>query len=317
MSVAIIGCGHWGGNLARSYAALDSLYGIVDENKAQAKLIANNYSVKNLTLNEAFTDPNIQGIVIATPPDTHAKIALEAISNGKHVFIEKPLALKIDDANKIKHALDSSDVRGMVGHLLHYHDSFIIFKKLILDGLIGDILYIHSTRKSFGKIRNNEDVVWSLAPHDISMVLSLTDSKLEAINAIKNYPIKRKNIADTAEIFLTFKNHLHCQISVSWVNALKEQKFSVLGSKGVLIFDDTQPVERKIEHFNHTIIEIQDGLLEKKGASSFIPTPNFNEPLHNECKHFLDIINNRVAPLTPINEGIDVLRILEKIQNEC
>ena len=192
----------------------------------------------------------------------------------------------------------------MVGHLLHYHPIFSKVKKLIKSNEIGKVLKIHSERKSFGKIRNNEDVIWSFAPHDISMILSLADSMPDDIKVSGNYFLDQK-IYDSANINLTFKGNLSAQIDVSWLHPVKRHCLTIIGEKGMIVFDDTNDWPEKLFLRKHSL----NNELALNSADKFIEVP-YGEPLKIECSHFLDLLDGNVENITDFNEGKKVVSVL-------
>ena len=219
-NIAVVGCGHWGKNLVRNFSELDALFSICDPSSEVADKYASQYNVKKSPFTEIISDPNIKGVVLAVPAHLHASMAIEAMNKNKHVFVEKPLGMNEVEAEAMIATARKNKVRLMVGHLLQYHPIFKTIKEYVEAGKIGEINYIYSNRLSFGKVRTEEDVIWSFAPHDISMILSLTaqEPKYVSTNATS---ILQKNIADTATIHLQFKSGLKSHISVSWLHPYK------------------------------------------------------------------------------------------------
>jgi len=172
-NIAVIGCGHWGKNLVRNFAELGVLAAVCDPNVDLAKSYAEKYNVGNLSFTAIINDRAIEGVVLAVPAPLHASMAIEVMNSGKHVYVEKPLAMNKVEANDMIAAAKKNGVQLMVGHLLQYHPVFMAVRELVGSGELGSLDYIYSNRLSFGKVRSEEDVIWSFAPHDISMILSL------------------------------------------------------------------------------------------------------------------------------------------------
>ena len=238
-NIAVVGCGHWGKNLVRNFSELDALFSICDPSSEIADQYASQYNVKKSTFTEIISDPNIKGVVLAVPAHLHASMAIEAMNKNKHVFVEKPLGMNEVEAEAMIVTAKKNKVRLMVGHLLQYHPIFKTIKEYVEAGKIGEINYIYSNRLSFGKVRTEEDVIWSFAPHDISMILSLTGKEPEYVSTNAT-SILQKNIADTATIHLQFKSGLKSHISVSWLHPYKEHKLVIVGQSAMLVFDDTK-----------------------------------------------------------------------------
>lgn len=310
-NIAVVGCGYWGKNLIRNFSELGVLHSVSDINKKTANNYANQFKVKYLTFDKIINDENIKGVVLTVPANLHATMAIKAMNKGKHVFVEKPLALNISDAKLMIDVAKKNKVQLMVGHLLHYHPIFNEIKKLVNDGQIGKINYIESTRLSFGKFRNEEDVIWSFAPHDISMILSLAKEKPSFVKCFSKSIIK-KNHADIANIYMKFPSGLNSNISISWMNHVKESKLILTGSFAVLVFDDTKKWNEKLSYYSYSLEGSKKSLKLEKLNEKFIKIPE-EEPLRNECQHFIKVIENNIKPHTDGIEGMKVLKVLSSI----
>ena len=231
-NIAVVGCGYWGKNLVRNFSELGALYSVSDVNSETANNYANQYKAKHLTFDETINDENIEGVVLAVPAKHHASMANEAMKKGKHVFVEKPLALNETDAKLMIETANNNNVKLMVGHLLHYHPIFKEVNKIVENGQIGKLEYIQSNRLSFGRFRIEEDIVWSFAPHDISMILKLANEKPSIVKCNSKSIIK-ENHADVANIYMEFPSGLKSNISVSWINPNKEAKLVLTGSSAM------------------------------------------------------------------------------------
>lgn len=306
-NIAVIGCGHWGKNLVRNYSELGSLGAVCDPNTKLAELYANECKVNNMTYDEILNNPNLSGVVIAAPAPLHASMGIEAMSAGKHVYVEKPLAMNKTEAQAMIDSAKKNNVKLMVGHLLQYHPIFIKVRKIVESGDIGSLNYIYSNRLSFGKVRTEEDVIWSFAPHDISMILSLVKQNLKSVKTHSSC-ILQPNISDMATIHLEFDN-LKAHISVSWLHPHKEQKLVVIGDNGMIVFDDTKPWNEKLAIYHHQI-KFNDNLPKLDKAKVEYVQIQESEPLKNECLHFIDVVNNNREPLTNSKEGLNVLNVL-------
>ena len=307
-NIAVVGCGHWGKNLVRNFYELGVLASICDPSTEIAKQYSKQYSVQNHSFREIINNPNIKGVVLAVPAKDHAVMAIDALKNGKHVFVEKPLAMNEAEAILMIETAKANKVQLMVGHLLQYHPVFKKVKDIVQRGEIGEINYIYSNRLSFGKIRTEEDVIWSFAPHDISMILSLANQEPEFITA-HSTAMLQDNIADTATIHITFKSGLKSHVSISWLHPHKEQKLVVTGKTAIIVFDDTKPWNEKLSIQRYQAEITQGSPKLKKGDLEFIKVIE-DEPLKNECQHFIDVVENNMKPLTNEHEGLKVLKVL-------
>ncbi len=307
-NIAVIGCGHWGKNLVRNFSELGALAAVCDPNDQLAQFYAEQYNVGNLSFTAILGNPAIEGVVLSVPASLHASMAIEAMNSGKHVYVEKPLAMNRIEAEAMIASSKENGVLLMVGHLLQYHPVFTAVRKLVESGELGSLSYVYSNRLSFGKVRSEEDVIWSFAPHDISMILSLTGQEPEAVRT-ESSCILQPDIADTATIHMEFKSALKAHVSVSWLHPFKEQKLVVVGQGSMAVFDDTKPWGEKLALYRH-IVQANSVLPSlEKAEVEYLKIPQ-SEPLRNECQHFIDVVSKDVVPLTDGYEGLSVLKVL-------
>ena len=307
-NIAVIGCGHWGKNLVRNFAELGSLVAVCDPNDELAKMYAKEYNVNNLSFTAILNNPAIEGVVLAVPAHLHASMAIEAMNAGKHVYVEKPLAMNRIEAEAMIASAKKNGVQLMVGHLLQYHPVFMAVRGLVESGELGSLSYVYSNRLSFGKVRSEEDVIWSFAPHDISMILSLTGQEPEVVRT-ESSNILQPDIADTATVHMEFKSALKAHVSVSWLHPYKEQKLVVVGGDAMAVFDDTKPWNEKLALYRHSVTS-PGGLPRLEKAEVEYLEVSQSEPLRNECQHFLDVVSGNIVPLTDGDEGLSVLKVL-------
>ena len=309
IKIAVVGCGHWGKNLVRNFYQIGSLHSVCDPDESLAKRFAEEFNAQNRQFDEILNDPEINALALAVPAPLHAEMSIKAMNKGKHIFVEKPIALNDSEVNKMIKVSKNNQVHLMVGHLLQYHPVFQKVRSLVEENKLGKLNYIYSHRHSLGKIRSEEDVVWSFAPHDISMILSLT-ARLPQTIKTHSSQILQPDIADQAILHLDFNDGLKGHVSVSWLHPNKEQKLVVIGDLGMLIFDDTLPWKEKLAFFKHTVDCSSIPPLINKADAEFLDVEQA-EPLRNECKYFIDLILGKVQPLTDGIEGSNVLKVLE------
>ena len=307
-NITVVGCGYWGKNLVRNFSELGALYSICDPNTEIANKYAGQYNVKNSSFIEIINDLNIKGVVLAVPAHLHASMAIEAMNKGKHVFVEKPLAMNENESELMIATAKKNDVKLMVGHLLQYHPIFKKILKIVNANEIGELNYIYSNRLSFGKVRTKEDIIWSFAPHDISMILSLAGQDPEFI-ITKSTSILQKNIADIATIHMEFKSGLKSHISVSWLHPYKEHKLVVSGKSAMLVFDDTKPWNEKLALYPYEVVSSKGIINLKKSDVKYLEVPE-EEPLKNECQHFIDVVEKDIKTMIDGAEGLRVVKVL-------
>ncbi len=308
--IAMVGCGYWGKNLTRNFAALGALARVCDADSATAGRMAGEYGATSAGWEDVLGDPDVEAVALATPAAQHAQMAKEALLAGKHVFVEKPIALELAEAQEL---VDLAAERGrtlMVGHLLQYHPVFLKLKEMVRSGEIGRLQYLYSTRVNLGKIRREEDILWSFAPHDISMILSLVGEEPDRVTAVGSTFLHHQ-IADTTITHMSFPSGQSAHIFVSWLHPFKEQRLVVVGDRGMLVFDDTRPWEEKLCRYSHQINWI-DGRPEPVKAEAEPIAVDADEPLKRECEHFLDCIAQGTQPRTDGAEGVRVLSVLAR-----
>ena len=240
--IALIGCGYWGKNLARVLHELDVLAVICDTDKAADDQAAAFQVPRVASVDRVLADDDVSAVVIATPAATHFAIVRAALEAGRDVFVEKPLALELSDAEQLKVLAEQSARILMVGHLLLYHPGFVRLKEIADQGVLGRLQYIYAHRLNLGKIRTEENILWSFAPHDISMILSLARAMPKEVRATGHCYLHGE-IADITTTQLEFANGLRAHIFVSWLHPFKEQKLVVVGDEGMAVFDDTRPLK--------------------------------------------------------------------------
>ena len=308
--VAVIGSGYWGKNLVRNFRELGALQLICDKNEHTLSLFKDQYPEVDVCMaySDVLNRDDIQGVVIATPAETHYFLAKEAILAGKNVYVEKPLVLDEKEGEELITLAKKHNRVLMVGHLLQYHPAFIRLKELVKGGELGRINYIYSNRLNLGKIRREENVFWSFAPHDISMILTLAGEFPDKVSATGGCYL-HQTIADVTTTHLEFSSGLKAHIFVSWLHPFKEQKLVVVGDKKMAVFDDMKPWKEKLLVYSHEIHWDGNIPVPVKAKADCIEIIQ-SEPLKNECQHFLDVVSGNVVPLTNGDEGLSVLKVL-------
>jgi len=312
LCIAIVGSGQWMMNLMRNYHKLGVLSTVCNSAQKIPTALKKQYTGVHFTAerSDVFNNPDIDGVVIATPALTHYELAKQALLTHKNVFVEKPFALKIEDAEELITLADRAKRTLMVGHILRYHPAISKLKELIDTGVLGSIKYIYSRRLNIGKIRTEENILWSFAPDDISVIHFLLNENPQSISAHGSAYVK-SDIADVTVTMLNFPSGVKCHIFVSWLHPFKEQKLVIVGGKKMAVFDDL--TEEKLFLYPHKI-EWQNRIPVAHKADVEIVKFEMSEPLKIECQHFLDCIRHNKTPMTDGNEGLRVLKILTAAQ---
>jgi predicted dehydrogenase/acetyltransferase-like isoleucine patch superfamily enzyme len=310
--VGVVGCGGWGRNLVRNFAELGALVAVADQDEARVTQLAATHAVPAVPFSAMIVDTAIDAVVIATPPATHAALAIAALEAGKHVFVEKPLALDVADAERIVAAAQAARRTLMVGHLLQYHPAFLALKQLVDEGTLGRLLHLDSTRLNFGKIRREENSLWSFAPHDLSMILALVGAEPERIGAVGSSFLNH-DIADVTTTHLAFPGGQTALAHVSWLNPVKVQRLTVIGDRAMAVFDDSEPWTSKLRLYRHEV-RWQSGTPVPHKAEAEAIALEEAEPLALECAHFLASVADGTLPRTGGEEGLRVLRVLAAAQ---
>jgi len=309
-NVAVIGCGYWGKNLVRNFrdlGALKTVCDLSDAGRAKAKELAPEAQISG-DIDEVLAS-DVEGVVIATPAETHHNVVKKALLSGKDVFVEKPMALRQSEAEELVALAQRHGRMLMVGHVLEYHPAILKLRELIDEGRIGKIQYVYSNRLNLGKIRREENILWSFAPHDIAIILRLMGGlPLEVIATGGAYV--QANIADVTVTNLLFDNNVRAHIYVSWLHPFKEQRLVVVGSKGMISFCD---VTKDLIFYDRRVELGENGPVPVKGDGHRIEFEP-NEPLREECDAFLTSIATRQPALTDSHSGLDVLKVLQAAQ---
>ena len=314
--LALIGAGYWGKNLARNFNALGVLHTLCDANTATLAAYGAEYEAvrKRSRLEEVLNDPAIIKVAIAAPAVLHYELAKAALNAGKDVFVEKPLCLEETQARELTALAERAGRVLMVGHLLQYHPCVQRLQALVAQGDLGQLHYITSNRLNLGKIRREENALWSFAPHDLSVILSLAGNQVpEQVRCVGESYLTR-GVADTTLTTLRFAGGARAHVYVTWLNPFKEQKLTVVGSHGMAVFDDTKPWPEKLVLYRH-YLTWTDGRTPtpNKAKSEAVDVPE-SEPLRNECEHFIECCRDRRSPRTDGREGLRVLQVLQMAQ---
>jgi predicted dehydrogenase len=320
LQVAVAGLGYWGPNIARNLAALPDVElawccDAVEQNRARAATMFPHARYTG-DLDEVLADDGVDAVALATPVPTHASLAIRVLEAGKHCFVEKPMAQSAVDAEAVVAAAQAAGRTLMVGHLLEYHPGVMKLKELIDQGELGRVLYIYGNRLNLGKLRADENALWSLGAHDVSVLLRLAGEEPYEVEA-RGESYMREGIEDVVFCFLRFPSGLAAHLHLSWLDPHKERRFTVVGESRMATFDD-MALEGKITVYDK-------GFDEPAGRGSYgeyitrsgdIWSPRISnvEPLRTEVQHFVDCIRNGTRPISDGTAGLRVVRVLEALQ---
>jgi UDP-2-acetamido-3-amino-2,3-dideoxy-glucuronate N-acetyltransferase len=313
MRLAVIGAGYWGENLVRVFHQMGALYRICDFSPSRLQQISERYPAVKVdgSLDAVLNDPAVDAVVIATPAESHYDLARKSLLAGKDAYVEKPLALHCEEAQALTDLAASKGRILMVGHLLEFHPAITRIQELIEQGELGRVEYIYSNRLNLGKVRREENALWSFAPHDISVILLLLKQMPIQVTATGGTYLQ-PNIADVTVSTMLFDRGVRAHLFVSWLHPFKEQRFVVVGERRMLVFDDVRKTE-KLQLYEKKIDLVNGQFVVEKPTAQTVDFPA-DEPLLLECRHFIECLETRQQPKTDGNDGWRVLRVLEASQ---
>jgi len=318
VTVGVVGLGYWGPNLARNLDAMDGveLRWCADASPEARERHARSFRTARLTasIDDLLGDPQLDAIVLATPVPTHADLAVAVLQAGKHCFVEKPLAQSVADAQRAVDAAAAGQRILMVGHLLQYHPAINRLKDIADSGELGEVHYIYGNRLNLGQLRSDENALWSLGAHDVSVLLHLAGEEPTELWA-RGESYMRAGVEDVVVGFLRFPSGLAAHLHLSWLDPHKERRFTVVGSKRMATFDDMDP-ERKVTVYDKGFDEKADtyGEYITRSGDSWSPRVPNDEPLRLECEHFIACVREGRVPLSDGESGLRVVRVLQGLQ---
>ena len=311
--ICVVGVGRWGLNHVKTLIEIGTFVGVVDENDLAIKRLEKIYPdcLTFGSLDSSFKF-KFDAYIVSTPPNIHYEIAKKIIEKGKPVLIEKPITLKLEDAITLNNLAKKKNVNLMVGHLLLFHPAFKKIKELIDNKALGDIQYIYSNRLNLGSFRNDENVLWSFAPHDISLFnYFFNDSPTEITSA--GVDILQEGIHDTSITSFKYKGNRMGHIFVSWLHPFKEHRFIIIGSKGMIHFEDTGKNKPLI--FYDKTVDLNGKIPKSISGASYQIKYEDKQPLTEELKYFLSKIENGSIEIADGNSAVEVMKVLERATN--
>jgi len=316
--VGVVGLGYWGPNLARNFASIPGceVSWLCDASEQARAKMAQTLPDARLTddIGELLGDGQLDAVVLATPVPTHAALATRALEAGKHCFVEKPLATTVADAQMAVAAATRAGRVLMVGHLLEYHPAVTQLKELVDEGELGELFYLYGNRVNLGKLRADENALWSLGAHDVSVVLHLIDEDpIECTAHGRSYV--REGVEDVVFCYLRFPSGVVAHLHLSWLDPHKERRLTVVGARRMATFDDMR-LEGKLTVYDKGFDEDARswGEYVARSGESFSPRIANVEPLRVECEHFVDCVRTGAAPRSDGESGLRVVRVLEALQ---
>jgi len=317
-NIALIGVGDWGTNHLKNLLKLDVLHSVLDINSENIRQRNKDFPGVHYVMDEeaVLNNPEVKAVVIAAPARLHYRLTRKYLEAGKDVLVEKPLALTVGEGSELVDTAKRVNRILMVGHILQYHPAVIKLKTLIDAGELGNIRYIYSNRLNIGKLRREENVLWSFAPHDISLILMLLNGREPVHVDAHGGAYVNPGIYDTTLTTLEFENGIKSHIFVNWLHPYKEQKLVVIGEDQMAVFDDVSADnDKKLLIYPHKI-DTQGHIPVARRAESY-PVPfEMKEPLREELLHFIDCIETRKTPKTNGKEGLKVLKVLERAEQQ-
>ena len=312
--ICVIGAGHWGKNHITTLHDIGCLAGIAERNEDVLLEFSKNYpGVRTFTRYKEAIIEDFDGFTVATPAKTHFSIARQIIENKKHVLVEKPIALSVGEAKKLKELAEHNRVILMVGHVMLFHPAIQKIKELIQGGKIGKLQYIYSNRLNLGAVRTEENILWSFAPHDISVFQYLIGSKPQEIFS-EGGAFLQPGIHDSTLTILKYPDNIVGHIFVSWLHPFKEQRLVVIGSGGMLSFEDSSQ-DKQVLFYEKGIDWIQGKPIKREGATEIIPYDKA-QPLTEELNYFVNSLDSGHVEIADGQNAVEVLEILEEATNK-
>jgi UDP-2-acetamido-3-amino-2,3-dideoxy-glucuronate N-acetyltransferase len=311
-NVAVVGVGYWGKNLVRNFHELGALTMLCDARQSVEDAYSRQYEDVKFCreFSAVLSDPSIGAVALATPAITHYAMAKAALEAGKDVLVEKPLAVDVKQGDELVQLAAANHRILMVGHILRYHPAILKLQELVRDGALGKINYLYSNRLNIGKIRTEENILWSFAPHDISVILSILNEMPDRVSS-QGGAYLNSQIFDVTLSHFDFPSGVQAHVFVSWLHPVKEQRLVVVGSEKMAVFDDT--ADHKLVLYPHRV-EWKNRIPTAVKAKGEVVEIEDREPLRAECQHFLSCLESRIPPPSDGAEGLRVLQVLDACQ---
>jgi predicted dehydrogenase len=314
--VAQVGLGPWGGNLARNFNELARLKWLCDLDSARTEPLRARFPSTTFTdrFEDVLDDPEVDAVVVATPVPTHAALAKLALQGGKHVLVEKPMALTAGEAEELLELAVAGERVLMPGHLLLYHPGVVKLKEIVEAGELGEVRYVYGNRQNLGTIRGDENALWSLGVHDLSVILHLLDEEPVELSA-RGESFLKEGVEDVVFCHMRFPSGKAAHMHLSWLDPHKMRRMTVVGTKRMAVFDDME-LDRKVTVYDSAAEQSLGTYGEWRTRTGDIHSPRIpnDEPLRLECRHFLALLEGGRDPLSAARDGVRVVRVLEQLQ---
>ena len=321
LKLGVIGCGYWGPNLIRNFVEISTSEVVIVADLKEERLAHIKASYPQIMVTKDYQDlfnQNLDAVVIATPPATHYSFAKECLEHGMHVLVEKPITINSQHAEELIELSKKKSLVLMVGHTFEYNAAVHTLKSLIDSGELGQIYYVDAARLNLGLFQRNLNVLWDLAPHDISILLYILDRVPISVNA-HGMPFVFEGVQDVVYLNMVFPDNILAHVHVSWLDPCKVRRVTVVGSKKMVVYNDVESLEKikiydkgvEMPPYTNTFGDFQYSY---RYGDVIIPNIRFTEPLRKECEHFLDCINNHIEPQSNGQDGLRVVKIIEAAQ---
>jgi len=309
--IAVVGCGQWGQNHARTLASLKALAAVVDHHEGRARAMAEAYGVGEMRFEDVLGSERIDGVVLALPPHAHADHACRVLAAGKHLLVEKPIALTLADGERVVETAARANKVAMTGHVLRYHPAFERLLAMVEDGALGRIGYMHAHRTGLGRFHTDNDVLWDVGPHDLSLIMAIAGAAPVRVHGEGVSVLD--GLSDFAHLHLEFASGLKAHIFDSRLSPDRDRRLTVIGDKAMMVFDDMAPWERKLALYRHRVWRRpSDDRWAFETADPVYQPIAQDLPLTRQCRHFLDCIASGQAPRTPVADGLAIVRVLSQ-----
>ena len=309
--VAVVGCGYWGRNLVRNFHSLGALRAVADVTSTGRELAAQLVADVAVTgdVDAVIERSDVDAIALATPAVTHCELGRKVLEAGKDLFVEKPMALTLDDARALSDLADRKGRILQVGHVLEYHPAVTVLRNWITAGRLGRLCLLHSRRLNLGRVRTEEDALWNVAPHDFALMLRITGRLPGEVSCFASYSLGTSR-ADFAIAMLRFAGGVDAHVFAGWLHPTKEQRLVVVGDRAVAVFDDALPLDRKLTLYDQHV-DLSSGMPEMIKGPMHTEPLSADEPLRLECAAFLQSVSDRKSPLADGRSGLRVMAVLE------